>query len=334
MAADGWRAFVANAVSGTVSVVEWTGGGFEEDRGIRCRHGAARLRAQRHAALRDQLHRGHSRGRRHHKKKVVDKVKVGGNPYGITVVGNDVFVTQFFARLIDRRTRRGVRRRQGRGGAALPSQQLQPGRDHARAARQFRVHCESGQSLPAVQPDGSRTTPSVRIRMPPTPMTPLLPRPWQECSRTSSNRRSPAMACSICRMSARSPSRPWPRVSTSTPTSRRWCMWSTSPRKPNVEDLTVNLNQQIATEPDPRTRRRGTSPTCSAMTSWRWTRTPTARTSSSSAAAATTCSRRSWTLTASSTSAPRTTSSASRRATSRPASWWTKRASWASSTTR
>ena len=35
------------------------------------------------------------------KKKVVDKVKVRGNPYGITVVGNDVFVTQFFARLID-----------------------------------------------------------------------------------------------------------------------------------------------------------------------------------------------------------------------------------------
>ena len=30
MAADGWRAFVANAVSGTVSVVEWTGVGFEE----------------------------------------------------------------------------------------------------------------------------------------------------------------------------------------------------------------------------------------------------------------------------------------------------------------
>ena len=60
------------------------------------------------------------------------------------------------------------------------------------------------------------------------------------------------------------------------------------------EDLTVNLNQQIATEPDRRTRRRGASPTCSAMRSWRWTRTTTARTSSSSAAAATSCSRRSW----------------------------------------
>jgi YVTN family beta-propeller protein len=34
-------------------------------------------------------------------KKVVDEVNVRGNPYGITVVGNDVFVTQFFARLID-----------------------------------------------------------------------------------------------------------------------------------------------------------------------------------------------------------------------------------------
>ena len=33
-------------------------------------------------------------------KKVVGEVTVGGNPYGITVVGNDVFVTQFFARLI------------------------------------------------------------------------------------------------------------------------------------------------------------------------------------------------------------------------------------------
>ena len=101
VAADGWRAFVANAVSGTVSVVEWTGVGFEETaefavgtepRG--CALTGTRLYVTNFTegtvAVVDTT-----------KKKVVDKVKVRGNPYGITVVGNDVFVTQFFARLID-----------------------------------------------------------------------------------------------------------------------------------------------------------------------------------------------------------------------------------------
>ncbi len=66
VASDGLRAFVVNAVSGTVSVVELIGRRrVREDRGHPCRHGAARLRAQRHASLRDQLHRGHSLGHRH-----------------------------------------------------------------------------------------------------------------------------------------------------------------------------------------------------------------------------------------------------------------------------
>ena len=153
VAADGRRAFVANAVSGTVSVVEWTGVGFEETaefavgtepRG--CALTGSRLYVTNFTegtvAVVDTT-----------KKKVVDKVKVRGNPYGITIVGNDVFVTQFFARLIDGGPGEGFD--DGKEGVVqhFRRNNFQPGRDHARAARQFRVHRESGQSLPAVQPD-------------------------------------------------------------------------------------------------------------------------------------------------------------------------------------
>ena len=62
------------------------------------------MRAQRRSqtSLRDQLHGGHRLDRRHAVAwKSIDRVEVGGNPYGITIVGDTAFVTRFFARLID-----------------------------------------------------------------------------------------------------------------------------------------------------------------------------------------------------------------------------------------
>jgi YVTN family beta-propeller protein len=101
VASDGLRAFVTNALSGTVSVVEAIGNVFGETAEIPvgteprgCALSGTRLFVTNFTegtvAVVDTK-----------SKKVVDKVKVGGNPYGITIVGNDVFVTQFFARLID-----------------------------------------------------------------------------------------------------------------------------------------------------------------------------------------------------------------------------------------
>jgi YVTN family beta-propeller protein len=101
VAADGDRAFVVNAVSGTVSVVQRTGKGFEEaaefavgtePRG--CALSGTRFYVTNFTDGTVAVVDTQSR-------QVVDRVNVGGNPYGITIVGNDVFVTQFFARLID-----------------------------------------------------------------------------------------------------------------------------------------------------------------------------------------------------------------------------------------
>jgi YVTN family beta-propeller protein len=100
VAASGQRAFVLNAVSGTVSVVEKTRKGFTETaefavgtepRGcaLAGKHLFVTNYAEGTVAIVDTTTR-----------KVVDRVEVGGNPYGITIVGNNVFVTQFFARLI------------------------------------------------------------------------------------------------------------------------------------------------------------------------------------------------------------------------------------------
>ena len=102
VASDGLRAFVTNAVSGTVSVVELVGVGVfgetaeipvgTEPRG--CALTGTRLYVTNFTEGTVSVIDTRS-------KKVVDEVNVRGNPYGITVVGNDVFVTQFFARLID-----------------------------------------------------------------------------------------------------------------------------------------------------------------------------------------------------------------------------------------
>jgi YVTN family beta-propeller protein len=100
VAADGDRAFVVNAVSGTVSVVQRTGKGFEEatefavgtePRG--CALSGTRFYVTNFTDGTVAVVDTQSR-------QVVDRVDVGGNPYGITIVGNDVFLTQFFARLI------------------------------------------------------------------------------------------------------------------------------------------------------------------------------------------------------------------------------------------
>ena len=95
VASDGLRAFVVNAVSGTVSVVELVGGVFgktvdipvgTEPRG--CALTGTRLYVTNFTEGTVSVIDTNS-------KKVVGEVPVGGNPDGITVVGNDVFVTQF-----------------------------------------------------------------------------------------------------------------------------------------------------------------------------------------------------------------------------------------------
>jgi YVTN family beta-propeller protein len=101
VAASGQRAFVANAVSGTVSVVEKAGRGFVESaefavgaepRGcaLAGKHLFVTNYTEGTVAIVDTTSR-----------KVVNRVKMGGNPYGITIDGHNVFVTQFFARLIE-----------------------------------------------------------------------------------------------------------------------------------------------------------------------------------------------------------------------------------------
>jgi YVTN family beta-propeller protein len=101
VAADGDRAFVVNAVSGTVSVVQRTGKGFEEavEFAVGTEPRGCALSGTRFYVT--NFTNGTVAVVDTQSREVVDRVDVGGNPYGITIVGNDVFVTQFFARLID-----------------------------------------------------------------------------------------------------------------------------------------------------------------------------------------------------------------------------------------
>ena len=235
VAADGRRAFVANAVSGTVSVVEWTGVGFEETaefavgtepRG--CALSGTRLYVTNFTegtvAVVDTK-----------SKKVVDKVKVGGNPYGITVVGNDVFVTQFFARLIDGGPgegfddgKEGVVQHFRRNNFNLDEITLAPLADSGFTANRVNL-CQQ------FNPRGSRTTRSVRIRMPPTRTTPIIApgggRSVPEPAQIGARLRWPALSAER-RRAARAAR--GGAASTSTPTSRRSCTWSTLPRSPNA----------------------------------------------------------------------------------------------------
>ena len=334
VAADGRRAFVANAVSGTVSVVEWTGVGFEETaefavgtepRG--CALSGSRLYVTNFTegtvAVVDTK-----------KKKVVDKVKVGGNPYGITVVGNDVFVTQFFARLIDGGPgegfddgKEGVVQHFRRNNFNLDEITLAPLADSGFTANRVNL-CQQ------FNPIGSEQHLLSGSECHRPALTPLLPRRWQECSRTSSNRRSPAMACSICRMSARSPSRPWPAGVNLNTNVQALVHVVDIASHAEREDLTVNLNQQIATEPDPPDPAAGNLAHLFGNDIVAMDADDDCENFFILSRGGNYVLKAQLELTASSTSAPRTTFSASRRATSRPASWWTKRVSWASSTTR
>jgi YVTN family beta-propeller protein len=102
VAVAGRRAYVANAVSGTVSVVERVGGTFRESvefpvgsepRGCALSEDEKRLFVTNFTAGTVSIVDTHS--------LEVDSVVVGGNPYGITIVDGTAFVTRFFARLID-----------------------------------------------------------------------------------------------------------------------------------------------------------------------------------------------------------------------------------------
>jgi YVTN family beta-propeller protein len=101
VAADGQRAFVANAVSGTVSVVQRIGNRFEEvaEFPVGTEPRGCALRGKRFYVT--NFTEGTVAVVDTQSREVVDRVDVGGNPYGITIVGKHVFVTQFFARLID-----------------------------------------------------------------------------------------------------------------------------------------------------------------------------------------------------------------------------------------
>jgi YVTN family beta-propeller protein len=132
-------------------------------------------------------------------RAVVDRVEVGGNPYGITIVGNDVFVTRFFARLIDGGPgegfddgKEGVVQHFRRDNFNLNEITLAPLNDSGFVANRVNL-CQ--QFNPMAPNNTFCPDPNATDRA-----DPLLPRRWQECSRTSSNRRSPVMACSICRM--------------------------------------------------------------------------------------------------------------------------------------
>jgi YVTN family beta-propeller protein len=102
VAVAGKTAYVANAESGTVSVVEETGGGFAvveeievgtEPRGCALGAGGRLFVTNFTEGTVAVVDTGSG--------EVEDVIDVGGNPYGVTTVGHNVFVTQFFARLID-----------------------------------------------------------------------------------------------------------------------------------------------------------------------------------------------------------------------------------------
>ena len=333
VAVRGQRAFVANAVSGTVSVVEWTGVGFGEtaefDVGTEprgCALSGTRLFVTNFTegtvTIVDTTD-----------GEIVDRVEVGGNPYGITVVGNDVFVTQFFARLIDGGPgegfddgKEGVVQHFRRNNFNLDEITLAPLADSGFIANRVNL-CQQFNPLAPNNtfcPDPNATDPN----------DPVIA---QAVAGVFPNQLKTALACDGLLYLPNVGAQPEPPVAAGV-------NFNTNVQalvhvvdiasKTERQDLTVNLNQQIATEPDAgpgageprqavrqRDRGDGRGPRLRELLH----RQPRRQLRAQGAARA---------LTASSTSAPRTTSSASRRATSRPASWWTKRASWASSTTR
>ncbi len=99
----GGKAFVTNSVTGTVSVVERQGAGFAvteeilvgtEPRGCALTPDGKLLYVANHTEGTVSVINAHS-------NKVIDTVKLGGNPFAIAIDKDTVFVTQLYARLID-----------------------------------------------------------------------------------------------------------------------------------------------------------------------------------------------------------------------------------------
>ncbi|MGH8627709.1 MAG: YncE family protein, partial [Gammaproteobacteria bacterium] len=99
----GAKAFVTNSANGTVSVVERKGAGFAvteeipvgtEPRGCALTPNGRLLYVANHTEGTVSVINTHS-------NKVIDTVRLGGNPYAIAIDKDLVFVTQLYARLID-----------------------------------------------------------------------------------------------------------------------------------------------------------------------------------------------------------------------------------------
>jgi YVTN family beta-propeller protein len=250
VAADGERAFVVNAVSGTVSVVQRTGKGFvetaefpvgTEPRG--CALSGSRLYVTNFTegtvTVVDTKH-----------KKVVDKVTVGGNPYGITVVGNDVFVTQFFARLIDGGPgegfddgKEGVVQHFRRDNFSLAEITLAPLADSGFTANRVNL-CQQFNPTAANNtfcPDPNATDPN----------DPVIA---QAVAGVFPNQLKSALACDGLLYLPNVGAQPEPPVAAgvnlNTNVQALVHVVDIAALAEN-ESLTVNLNQQIATEPDP-----------------------------------------------------------------------------------
>ncbi len=98
----GAKAFVTNSATGTVSVVERKGAGFSvteeilvgtEPRGCALTPDGRLLYVANHTEGTVSVINAHS-------NKVIDTVKLGGNPFAIAIDKDTVFVTQLYARLI------------------------------------------------------------------------------------------------------------------------------------------------------------------------------------------------------------------------------------------
>jgi mono/diheme cytochrome c family protein len=181
-------------------------------------------------------------------------VKVGGNPYGITVVGNDVFVMQFFARLIDGGPgegfddgKEGVVQHFLRNNFHLDEITLAPLADSGFTANRTLL-CPNippiPPALPAVNdtfcPDPGATEPNDAIT---NAVAAVFP-----------NQLKAALACGDFLYLPNVGAQPEPPVAAGVNLNtnvQALVHVIDIAALAEREDLTVNLNQQIATEPDP-----------------------------------------------------------------------------------
>jgi YVTN family beta-propeller protein len=251
VASDGLRAFVTNALSGTVSVVELVGVGVfgetaeipvgTEPRG--CALSGTRLFVTNFTegtvAVVDT-----------HRKKVVDKVKVGGNPYGITIVGNDVFVTQFFARLIDGGPGEGFD--DGKEGVVQHFRTSNFHRDEITLAPLADSGFTANRTLlcPNLNPAAANAT----FCPDPDSTDPNDPDIVEAVAAVFPNQLKSALACDGLLYLPNVGAQPEPPVAAgqNLDTNVQALVHVVDIASlAEREDLTVNLNQQIATEPDP-----------------------------------------------------------------------------------